>query len=212
MAAVSALPTVVTTRIGGIIDTPRKKPRQVRSRETVDAVLEAAAQLFEREGLDTTTNRIAERSGFSIGTLYQYFPNKWALLYGLAEHHIEKAHERLGGVLIQLREQEPDWDDTVRELAAASVDLHRHRPRLHALMYHYAPRAPEGIARLDTLHETLVSEVTGHLVRCDRGGDDPARTAAMLVHAADAQLHRVLLGRGDDAEALTWSLLAMTPR
>lgn len=52
------------------MDTPRKRPRQQRSRATVDTVLEAAAQVFEREGMAATTNRIAERAGFSIGTLY----------------------------------------------------------------------------------------------------------------------------------------------
>ncbi|MCT2584114.1 TetR family transcriptional regulator [Actinophytocola sp. S1-96] len=189
------------------MDTPRKTPRQQRSRETVDAVVEAAAQLFEREGLAATTNRVAERAGVSIGTLYQYFPNKQALLYALAERHLDAAHRTLATVSARLRAERPGWEETVRALVTAFVDLHRDRPRLQTLMYEYAPRAPEGVARLHALHDALVAEVTGQLRRFGR--PEPERTAALLVHAAEAQLHRVLLDRDDAAEVLTRALLAL---
>jgi AcrR family transcriptional regulator len=56
---------------------PRARPSQARSRDTVEALLQAAAQVFECHGYAAgTTNRIAERAGVSIGSLYQYFPNK----------------------------------------------------------------------------------------------------------------------------------------
>lgn len=65
---------------------PRKIPAQERSRVTVDAIYEASLQLFAREGYNTvTTDKIAERAGVSIGTLYQYFPNKESILIGLWE-------------------------------------------------------------------------------------------------------------------------------
>ena len=66
-------------------------PRQERSRATVEAILEAAAQVFERHGYAAgTTNRIAERAGVSIGSLYQYFPNKDAILVALVEQHVDE--------------------------------------------------------------------------------------------------------------------------
>ena len=64
---------------------PRKQPQQSRSRATVEFLLEAAAQVFgERGYLATTTNGIAERAGVSVGSLYQYFPSKDAILLALA--------------------------------------------------------------------------------------------------------------------------------
>lgn len=73
----------------------RRRPSQQRSRETVEWIVEAAARVFEREGLDATTNRIAEEAGVSIGSLYQYFPDKHALLDELAIRHLEEGEAAL---------------------------------------------------------------------------------------------------------------------
>jgi len=63
-----------------------KKPVQQRSMQTVDTLLDAAAQILQTEGEGAfNTNRVAERAGFSIGTLYQYFPNKNSIVEALAE-------------------------------------------------------------------------------------------------------------------------------
>ncbi|MCB9558035.1 MAG: TetR/AcrR family transcriptional regulator [Deltaproteobacteria bacterium] len=65
---------------------PRKSPRQRRSQITVDAILEAAARILQGEPRENfTTNRIAEVAGVSVGSLYQYFPNKQALLIAVAQ-------------------------------------------------------------------------------------------------------------------------------
>jgi AcrR family transcriptional regulator len=84
---------------------PRKQPSQRRSRETVAVVLEAAARILEKEGLaGFNTNAVAERAGVSIGSLYQYFPNKDTLTLALIaefEHElletVRKAAERSRG-------------------------------------------------------------------------------------------------------------------
>jgi AcrR family transcriptional regulator len=68
---------------------PRKKPQQRRSRDTIDTIFEAAIQVLLANGLDkTTTTQVAERAGVSIGTLYQYFPNKRALLAAIVKRHV----------------------------------------------------------------------------------------------------------------------------
>jgi AcrR family transcriptional regulator len=69
--------------------TQRRKPRQARARATWDAIVEAAAQVLERDGLaGFNTTSVAERAGVSIGTLYQYFPDKQAILLAAAEREI----------------------------------------------------------------------------------------------------------------------------
>jgi AcrR family transcriptional regulator len=63
---------------------PRKRPRQARAQETQRAILQAAARVLRDEGPAAfNTNRVAERAGVSVGSLYQYFPNKAALLFQL---------------------------------------------------------------------------------------------------------------------------------
>ena len=67
---------------------PRKWPSQERSRATVDALVEATARILVRESFDkASTNRIAEEAGVSIGSLYQYFPSKEALVAAVIDRH-----------------------------------------------------------------------------------------------------------------------------
>ena len=71
---------------GKTAETRRRKPSQARSRRAVDAIIEASAQVLERRGYQgATTNRIAERAGVSVGTLYQYFNNKDDIFNALIE-------------------------------------------------------------------------------------------------------------------------------
>lgn len=69
----------------------RKQPQQTRSQATVDAIFEATIQVLLAEGLQRlTTIRVAERAGVSVGTLYQYFPQKQALLFAVLQRHLER--------------------------------------------------------------------------------------------------------------------------
>ena len=74
----------------------RKKPRQARAAVTVDAIFEATIQVLLGEGIHRlTTTRVAERAGVSVGTMYQYFPHKKALLYALNERYLDRLAEQV---------------------------------------------------------------------------------------------------------------------
>lgn len=69
---------------------PRKTPVQARSAASVEAILQATIQVLLKDGkLKLTTTRVAHRAGVSVGTLYQYFPNKSALLQALLKAHLD---------------------------------------------------------------------------------------------------------------------------
>ncbi len=110
--------------------TPRKQPRQQRSRATVDAILDATAQVLVRQGYDRcSTNRIAKVAGVSVGSLYQYFPNKQALVMAVAERHARNMIELLGETLSQLGDA--PIPIAVRTYVKAMVRAHAVEPELH---------------------------------------------------------------------------------
>ncbi|MFP5069381.1 TetR/AcrR family transcriptional regulator [Pseudonocardia nantongensis] len=167
---------------------PRRTPRQARSRETVEILLTAAAQVFRREGPAATTNRIAERAGVSIGSLYQYFPDKQSLLDALVTRHVGAARARLDAEFAALRADPPEPVTAVLRIADAAVDLHADHPHLHAVFEGFATRTPAGVAAVDALREACVREVAFHLGR--RPGSDPVdELARTLVLTVDAWLH-----------------------
>lgn len=106
--------------------TPRKQPRQRRSAVTVAAILEAAARILETTGYDGyTTNAVAARAGVSVGSLYQYFPNRDAITRALIE---QESDALLSDILAM--EVHADGQQGIRELLAIAVHHQLRRPRL----------------------------------------------------------------------------------
>lgn len=174
---------------------PRKRPRQRRSTETVDRILAAAARIFDERGYaGTTTNHVADEAQVSIGSLYQYFPNKDALLVALAELHIDDVTRRFSDRLTALRRDRPSLRDTVRALIELTVELND-TSRLHAILFSDCPRTPALVERLDRFTDLLVGEVAWHIERTAAVGADATLRARLVVAAADAAAHQVVLAQ-----------------
>lgn len=111
----------------------RTKPQQSRSRATVSVILDATVRIFEQEGADAaTTSRIAEVAGVSVGTLYQYFGNRDAILAALQDREFERASAMLERVLATSRGA--SGRDVARSVVTELFKLYRAAPALHRVL------------------------------------------------------------------------------
>jgi AcrR family transcriptional regulator len=123
-------------------------PKQQRSKDTVDVILAATARVLVKEGFDrASTNRIAEQAGVSIGSLYQYFPSKEALVAALVERHIETMSEALQAEMHALADA--PLAVAVRRMVTLMLDAHAIEPELHRVLNEQVPR----VGRLHRVHE-----------------------------------------------------------
>jgi AcrR family transcriptional regulator len=176
---------------------PRKLPLQARAQETVAAILDATAHILVRDGMARlSTNRVAERAGVSIGSLYQYFPSKDALILALAERHHQTIVSLLSEEMAQL-EFGPDPRMTLRKqverIVAAMIKIHRHDPALHRALCEGPPRD----MAFETIHQTsgvLIRAALLHYrdhILCH----DLDAAAFLLVTTVEAATHQAALFR-----------------
>ena len=103
---------------------PRKRPKQARSQVLYDSLIEATRRLLASEGVDAvTTARVAELAGVSIGSLYQYFPSREALVAAVIDAKLESDMRELAPVLAELHQAE--LDDAIRGLVEMVVRYYR---------------------------------------------------------------------------------------
>lgn len=159
----------------------------------MERILDVAARIFDEVGYRaTTTNDVAAAAGISIGSLYQYFPNKDALLVALAERHVAEASAMIETYFAGIDADRADLDAVVTDLVGVVVGMHE-LDRLHLLLAHQAPRTPELQQQLDRLLATTVDAVSELLERHEPGHPDPGLTAHLLVAMVDAAVHDVIL-------------------
>ncbi len=109
---------------------PKKLPKQDRSRATVEAIVEATARILGSEGRQRlSTNRIAEVAGVSVGSLYQYFPNKESLLAEVRRRYDQGFMDRMVSQLARFGTLPPR--EALREFMRFMIEIHAENPRLH---------------------------------------------------------------------------------
>jgi AcrR family transcriptional regulator len=173
--------------------TPRKRPRQERSKATVDAILAATARVLVKHGFDgLTTNTVAEAAGVSIGSLYQYFPNKEALTAALIERHMEEMN---ASVLNELtRVAQLPMAKAVRAVIELAIHAHAIEPELHRVLTEQVPRVGKlsKLRELDAISNRMVAGILA-MRRDELAITDPEIAAFVLVSAIEAIAHRAVL-------------------
>lgn len=141
---------------------PRKKPLQARSAFTVQAILDAAARVLASHSLDGfNTNRVAEVAGVSVGSLYQYFPNKDALIASLIAYEQDKLAQSVEAC--SAAGQQKSLRKSLEMLVQVAVDHQWKNPRYAAALDHEEKRLPVS-ENLRTIQERLVAAVA-HILR-----------------------------------------------
>jgi AcrR family transcriptional regulator len=116
---------------------PRKTPVQARSTVTVEAISEATIQVLLSQGAERlTTTRVAERAGVSVGTLYQYYPNKRSLLFAVLERHMNDVAAKVEAACENACHK--PLAEMIREMVEAFVDAKMERADISVALYRVA--------------------------------------------------------------------------
>jgi len=169
---------------------PRRKPRQQRAIERERLILDTAAQLLDRVGVENfNTVLIAEQVGISVGSLYQYFPNKHAILYTLGKRWLDGIKQRLDEIDSWSLEQ-LSLDDLVGRLVELVYETYHQQKGLLPLVQAFSS-IPE-LRELETQHDQLVISRTANLFkRIGIAGDK--RELTRLADVYLALMHALML-------------------
>jgi AcrR family transcriptional regulator len=176
---------------------PRKAASQERSRLTVDALLEATTRVLLKEGYDrASTNRIAEVAGVSIGSLYQYFPSKEALVGAVIDRHMQEISQVTRSALVKLAAHPIEL--AAREFVSVAIEAHRVNPKLHGVLAEQIPR----VGRFENIEANIregYGLVRGYLEahRDEIDVADLDLAAFLLVTVVEALTHAAVLRRPD---------------
>lgn len=178
--------------------------------------MEAAAQVFERHGYAAgTTNRIAERAGLSIGSLYQYFPNKDAIVVELARRHITEIGDVAWPALEALVRERPPLREALSVIVFGTVELHARAPGLHRVLFEETPRSEEIQALMWELFDRssrLIGEYLATSSEVSVG--DPYLAGRMVAQVVDQVAHGAVIHprAGEGAELYAPETITMLER
>ncbi|MEU8637020.1 TetR/AcrR family transcriptional regulator [Amycolatopsis sp. NPDC048633] len=192
---------------------PRKQPRQVRAELTRQRILTAAAHVFGEHGYAAgTTNRIAERAGISIGSLYQYFPNKDAILAELLVRHLDD-----GAAIAERLQREAlpgPIEDIFRLFVRGAIESHLDEPRLLRVLLEQAPKSTDVLVKVERLKTNLVGYLRALLDGHPEVRITDTETAArLIVTTVELVIHQLVADHEPvDIGCLETELVAMLTR
>ncbi|MFB9241878.1 TetR/AcrR family transcriptional regulator [Massilia antarctica] len=175
------------------LPTPRKAPRQARSQHMVEQILQATARILEERGYaGMNTNAVAARAGVSVGSVYQYFPNKDSLITALHERHGAQMYAAIDAIL------DGEAPRTLREHLAAMVHAwlvaHQVEPELHKVLEKEFPffDAPSQDSAADNnSFQRILRLLERH--KDDIGQPDPDLATWMLLRMMESLVHAAVM-------------------
>jgi len=170
----------VATRISDPSDSMKKQPRQARARFTVDAILEGAAHILASHGwAGFTTNAVAEAAGVSIGSLYQYFPNKMAIVDSILQRHFDE-------ILAVLRSAVDDdlGEPCVEKLVSGMIAAHAEHSSFHHVLLEDVPLSKHSAKAHERFEKEHLRLYTRLLAGCARARSSLDEFRAQVLSAA----------------------------
>ena len=176
---------------------PRKSASQERSRLTINTILEATTRVLMKDGYDrASTNRIAAAAGVSIGSLYQYFPSKEALVAAVSERHSREVLQLMRNVLAKVAAR--PIEVAAREFVTVAIEGHRVNPKLHRVLAEQIPRIGR-LQNVEAINQDVHALTRGYLDahRDEIDVADLDLAAFICVTTVEALTHTAVLHRPD---------------
>ena len=172
----------------------RRRPKQHRARQTVEAVLDAVVRLLKRDGSKAiTTNRIAEVAGVSIGSVYQYFPDKRAIFTALHQRHVDQIDRMVQTKLVE--HAASSIEELMRAMVEGMVEAHAIDPELYELLMTEVPHRADGTRDFAVrLHGAFLLAISSraHELKKRRDLD---KVVFVVTHMVEALSHGAVLRR-----------------
>ena len=179
---------------------PRKTPIQARSTVTVEAICEATIQVLLSHGAERlTTTRVAERAGVSVGTLYQYYPNKQSLLFAVLENHLNSVAARIENACKSAYHK--PLAEMIKEVVQAFVNAKMDRAEISAALYRVSADVG-GPALIKRISQRSRKAVEAMLQTAPDAKAPPDKFAIDIMLAAMAGAMRSLLETGPTSSAI----------
>ena len=177
---------------------PRKKPQQERSRRTYEGIVETASEMLVEVGYhNLSTNKIADRADVSVGSIYQYFPNKEAIVLAVIEQFAERQYEILATGLEGIEGME--LEQSVRKIVGKLLQAKREAPELSRVLFEQLPP----VGQFDIVHEwseRAIELIASTLESRDEDfePDDLEMSASLVVNFAHAIVNDAVPNRNED--------------